>query len=395
MAPSFEHDVGIIGGCGHVGLPLALVLANKGQKVLVYDVNERSVAMVNGGTMPFAEEGAEPLLASALRAESLRCTTDASALARCRCLILIIGTPVDEHLNPSFDAIPQVLGHCLPHLRDEHIIILRSTVYPGTSEKVQSWLREKGIGASVAFCPERVAQGHSIREFAELPQIVSAFDERGLNAARTLFRTMTDDIVTMQPMEAELAKLLTNAWRYIQFATVNQFYMIAEQHGLDFHRVLEGSKHNYPRLAGIPGPGFAAGPCLFKDTMQLAAFSQNQFFLGHAAMLVNEGLPAFMVEQVAKQTSLSDKTVGILGMAFKSESDDGRSSLSYKLKKILTFKAQRVLCTDPYVRDPSLVPLDRVLEEADVLIVATPHRAYRKLQPRDGVIVADVWNILG
>jgi UDP-N-acetyl-D-mannosaminuronic acid dehydrogenase len=206
---------------------------------------------------------------------------------------------------------------------------------------------------------------------------------------------MTDDIVVMEPMEAELAKLITNAWRYIQFATVNQFYMIAEQHGLDFDRILKGSKHNYPRLAGMPGPGFAAGPCLFKDTMQLAAFSQNQFFLGHAAMLVNEGLPAFVVERLEQKMPLGDKTVGILGMGFKAESDDPRSSLSYKLKKVLNLRAHRVLCTDPYVRDPSLVPLEQVLAEADAIVVGTPHKVYRSLKVRPGVAVMDVWNALG
>ncbi len=391
----FSYDVGVIGGCGHVGLPLALLIASKGRKVLIYDISERAVARVREGKMPFFEEGAEALLAADLAAGTLDCSTDPAGLARCRVLILIIGTPVDEHLNPSFDAIPRALERCLPFLRDEQVIVLRSTVYPGTSAKVQQWLREHGLKTAVTFCPERVAQGHSLREFAELPQIVSAFDDRGMKAVEELFGSMTKDLAVMQPAEAELAKLLTNAWRYIQFATVNQFYMIAEANGLDFDRILKGSKLNYPRLAGMPGPGFAAGPCLFKDTMQLAAFSQNQFFLGHAAMLVNEGLPAFVVERLAEKMPLGDKTVGILGMGFKAEIDDPRSSLSYKLKKILGLRARRVLCTDPFVPDPSLVPIERVLAESDAIVVGTPHGAYRNLKPRPGVAVMDVWNILG
>jgi UDP-N-acetyl-D-mannosaminuronic acid dehydrogenase len=396
MAPlDFFYDVGVIGGCGHVGLPLALLIASKGRKVLVYDISERAVAQVRAGKMPFHEQGAAPLLGSALEARTLECTTDPASLAACRILVLIVGTPVDEHLNPSFDAIPRALEQCRPFLRDEQVIVLRSTVYPGTSAKVERWLRDHGLKTSVTFCPERVAQGNSLREFAELPQIVSAFDERGMLAVRELFGSMTKDLVEMQPMEAELAKLITNAWRYIQFATVNQFYMIAERHGLDFDRILSGSKHHYPRLAGIPGPGFAAGPCLFKDTMQLAAFNQNQFFLGHAAMLVNEGLPAFVIEQLSKRIPLAEATVGILGMGFKAQSDDARSSLSYKLKKILAMQARRVLCTDPYVPDASLVPLERVLAESDAIVVGTPHDVYRKLQPRAGVVVMDVWNVLG
>lgn len=396
-SPQFLYDLGVIGGCGHVGLPLALLIASKNKNVLIYDINEKAVAEVNAGRMPFEEEGAGPLLTADLAGKTLSCTSDPAQLARCRALILIVGTPVDEHLNPSFDAIPRALEKCLPYLCDEQIIILRSTVYPGTSAKVQDWLREHDLKTSVAFCPERVAQGHSLREFSELPQIVSAFDERGLKAASELFGCMTDDLVVMQPMEAELAKLLTNAWRYIQFATVNQFYMIAENHGLDFKRILDGSKHNYPRLQSIPGPGFAAGPCLFKDTMQLAAFSQNQFFIGHSAMLVNEGLPGFVVEQLAKKLPLEGKTVGVVGMGFKAESDDPRSSLSYKVKKILNMKVRRVLTTDPFVKDPALVPLNQVLAEADALIIGTPHKQYRGLKERlrPGVVVMDIWNIMG
>lgn len=393
MPPGEQFDVGVIGGCGHVGLPLALLIASKQHRVLVYDVDAAAVAKVNGGQMPFAEDGAPALLEAALAGGRLHCTTDPAPLARCEVLILIIGTPVDEHLNPSLDAIPRALERCLPYLRDDQVLILRSTVYPGTSAKVQQWLREHGKPLSVAFCPERVAQGRSLAEMADLPQIISAFDERGRAAAEKLFRRMTDSLVVMEPMEAEIAKLFTNAWRYIQFATVNQFYMMAQSHGLDFHRILEGIRHRYPRLAGMPGPGFAAGPCLFKDTMQLAAFSQNQFFLGHAAMLVNEGLPAFIVSELKRRMPLASKTVGVLGMAFKAGSDDPRSSLSYKLKKILRIEAARVLCTDPHVRDDGLVPLEQVLREADVLIVGTPHPEYRDLRLRPGVDLVDIWNL--
>ena len=195
-------------------------------------------------------------------------------------------------------------------------------------------------------------------------------------------------------MEAELCKLMTNAWRYVQFATVNQFYMLATANGVDFDRILEGCRHNYPRMAGMPGPGLAAGPCLVKDTMQLAAFSHNHFMLGHAAMLVNEGLPNHLIELARREGELAGATVGILGMAFKAGSDDPRDSLSYKLRKLLALEAREVLCTDPHVPDTTLVPLERVLAEADVLFVATPHEEYRRLPPLAGKRVVDVWNCL-
>ena len=116
--------------------------------------------------------------------------------------------------------------------------------------------------------------------------------------------------------------------------------------------------------------------------------------LGHTAMLINEGLPSFMVEQANRQMKLREATAGILGMAFKAESDDGRDSLAYKLKKLLMLHSKQVLCTDPYVPDKNLVPLERVLEEADVLFVATPHARYRTLRIPPGKPVFDVWSIL-
>jgi UDP-N-acetyl-D-mannosaminuronic acid dehydrogenase len=136
--------------------------------------------------------------------------------------------------------------------------------------------------------------------------------------------------------------------------------------------------------------GFAAGPCLLKDTLQLAAFAGNSFFMGHAAMLINEGLPNFILTQLRTQ-ALAGKVVAILGMAFKEESDDTRESLSYKLKKLLSLEAADVLCVDPYVKDPSLVSLDEALSRADIVILGAPHRCYDQLQIPDSKLVVDIW----
>jgi len=168
---------------------------------------------------------------------------------------------------------------------------------------------------------------------------------------------------------------------------------MANDHGLDFDVIRTALALDYPRAADMPGAGFAAGPCLFKDTMQLAAFMDNSFVLGHSAMLVNEGLPLYLVSRLEAKHDLSGLTVGILGMAFKGDSDDIRSSLSYKLKKILEFRAERVLCTDPYVTvDQSLHSLEDVLALSDVLIIGAPHAEYRSIVTATEVV--DVWNLL-
>jgi UDP-N-acetyl-D-mannosaminuronic acid dehydrogenase len=204
---------------------------------------------------------------------------------------------------------------------------------------------------------------------------------------------LTDKIVHLEPEEAELAKLFTNVWRYIKFASANQLFMMANDFGLDYERIRAALAYNYPRAADLPRAGFAAGPCLFKDTMQLAAFNNNNFHLGHASMMVNEGLPLYVVARIEQRyPDLRSMTVGILGMAFKAESDDIRSSLSYKLKRILRFKAHEVLTHDPYVTaDPELVALDDVLARADLLVIGTPHEAYRAIETETPVV--DVWNL--
>ena len=390
---AFERDVCVIGGCGHVGLPLAIVLAESGLRVSILDIDERAVELVRRGRMPFLEEGADEALARVVAGGDLVVGTSPALVRDCEFLVLIIGTPVDEHLNPTFAAIDRAIDACVPHLRRGQTLVLRSTIFPGMTERVQKRLAEAGLEVGVAFCPERVAQGRSLTEIRQLPQIVSACDAATLTRVESLFARFTSERIAMAPTEAELCKLMTNAWRYLQFATVNQFYMIASRHGLDFERILHGCRHNYPRMTGMPGPGFAAGPCLVKDTMQLAAFGHNGFVLGHAAMLVNEGLPAHLIELARERVDLSRCAAGVLGMAFKAESDDRRDSLSYKLRRLLAMAARRVLCTDPYVNDPELVSLERVLEESDVLFLATPHREYRALTIPPEKVVVDPWGV--
>jgi UDP-N-acetyl-D-mannosaminuronic acid dehydrogenase len=223
---------------------------------------------------------------------------------------------------------------------------------------------------------------------------VSGRTPEAMARAEALFGNLTDSTVPLEPEEAELAKLFTNTWRYIKFAAANQLFMIANDYGLDFEKIRSALREEYPRAHDMPGPGLAAGPCLLKDTMQLAAFNNNNFTLGHSSMMINEGLPLYLVARLEQTHDLSTMTVGILGMAFKAESDDIRSSLSYKLKRLLRFKASDVLCTDPYVTvDDSLLPLDEVIARSDVLIVAAPHEAYADLEVE--VPVVDVWNLLG
>jgi len=275
------------------------------------------------------------------------------------------------------------------------LVALRSTVYPGTTAYVAKHLADRGCTVDVAFCPERIAEGHALTELYSLPQIIGADDDRAAERATDLFGRLASKTIRTSTKEAELAKLFTNTWRYMKFAVANQFFTIAHAAGVDYDNVLRAIREDYPRAADLPAPGFAAGPCLFKDTMQLAAFTADHFPLGQAAMQVNEGLPAYIVSALQRRYGgLNGKTVGILGMAFKAESDDPRASLSYKLRKLLSWAGARVICTDPYVKDDRLDTLECVLKESDVLVLGAPHKPYRNLQV-GGKDVVDVWGAMG
>ena len=388
-------DVVVLGGGGHVGLPLSLVLADSGARVGILDLDEAKLERLAAGEMPFMENGADDLLARVLPTGRLEFGADPAMVARADVVIVVIGTPVDEFLGPSMTVFERSADDIAPFLRPDTLIVLRSTVYPGTTAYVKDRFRERGCEVQVAFCPERIAEGHAIEELRSLPQIVGADEEAAGDRAAALFRRLTATIVRTTTREAELAKLFTNTWRYMKFAVANQFLMIAEQAGVDYTNVLRAVREDYPRAADLPGPGFAAGPCLFKDTMQLSAFTSDHFPMGQAAMQVNEGMPAFIVQRLrGHYGDLAGRRIGILGMAFKAESDDPRASLSYKLRKLLIWAGAEVLATDPYVPDDRLVPLDDALARSEILILGAPHNVYRSLEVA-GRDVVDIWGAMG
>jgi UDP-N-acetyl-D-mannosaminuronic acid dehydrogenase len=316
-------------------LSVVLALAAKGLCVNVNDLNLDNLAALKSGRLPFMEYGAGELLTGALRAGRLLFTSKPDEISTSGPVIVTIGTPVDEFLNPEREVIQNCIDALLPHLRDGQLLVLRSTLYPGTTDWINDYLVRKGRNLKVAFCPERIVQGRGIEELAKMPQIVSGTSAEATEEAAALFRIIAPEIVVLDPIEAEFAKLFGNAYRYIEFAVTNQFYLIAKSAGLDYKRILQAMKHNYPRARSIPTPGYAAGPCLMKDTMQLTAFARNEFSLGNAAMLVNEGLPLHVVDDLRRRYDLGKMTIGLLGMAFKAEVDDIRASLSYKFKKVL------------------------------------------------------------
>ncbi|MFO0818443.1 MAG: nucleotide sugar dehydrogenase [Pirellulales bacterium] len=391
---SLRTDVCVVGGAGHVGLPLSLVLADCGLRVLICDTNREVLESIKRGEMPFMEADSSGLLRSALDANTLEFTADPAALKGVDNVIVAVGTPIDEFLNPNTRMIKQWVDEIAPHVDDGQLIMLRSTLYPGTTNWLDAQFRAKGRKPLLAFCPERIVQGQAIRELPGMAQIVAGVTPAAEEAAAKFWSQVSPHIVRLSPLEAEFAKLFCNAYRYIQFASANEFFMMATEAGVDFGRVCRGMKEHYPRMRDFPTAGFAAGPCLLKDSMQLAAFARNHFSLGHAAMQVNEGIVLWLVNELARKFPLSTMTVGLLGMAFKADIDDTRASLSYKLKKSLLMRCSRVLTADPHVTsDPNLVSTEQLVEQSDLLILCAPHAEFHSLRT-EGKPLIDIWGAL-
>lgn len=392
-AATLPLDVAVVGGGGHVGLPLSLTFAKAGLRVGIFDISEPTLARIAAGEMPFMETGADDLLREVQ--ESLELSSDPSIISRAAAVVIVIGTPIDEFMNPSMTVFDRAVAQLAPYLAEGALVVLRSTVYPGTTSYVSHALKEQGCTVDVAFCPERIAEGKALEEILSLPQIIGADMDRAGDRAEALFRGLGVETIRTTAKEAELAKLFTNTWRYMKFAVANQFFMIAHDAGVDYNKVLDAIRRDYPRAADLPGPGFAAGPCLLKDTMQLAAFTSDHFPMGQSAMQINEALPGFVVSAMARRYGdLAGRRVGILGMAFKADSDDPRASLSYKLKKLLGWAGARVACADPYVTDPRLLPVEEVVEQSEILVLGAPHSAYRGLSV-GGKDVVDIWGVMG
>ena len=386
-----EFDVTIVGGLGHVGLPLGIVFADKGLKVCLCDIDKKKADTVKSGKMPFIEYDAEPILKKVIQNGSLAVSLDQSSISKAKYVVIAIGTPVDEYLNPKTRQFLEFFEGIKKYLDAAQTIIIRSTVYPKTCEQIYNFLGDEKW--KIAYCPERIIQGYSVKELKELPQIIAGLNEKAIKEASDLFSRISPKIIEASMGEAELVKLFSNAWRYVQFATANQFYMIAHNFGVDYDRVRHAMTDGYKRAATLPSAGFAAGPCLLKDTMQLSSFNSNNFMLGYAAMMINEGLPNFIVDDLRKRHDLRKKNIGILGMAFKADIDDIRDSLSYKLGKILRFHGANVYYSDEFAKDPNFVPKEELIKECQIIIIGVPHSAYKSIEIPKGKEVVDLWGI--
>lgn len=379
----------IIGGLGHIGLTFGAVL-NKYYEVSLFDINKEAIDNFKlNNTASFYEFGLNDLLKNN---KKMNLSSNIEDAKNYDYIVITIGTPIDEYLNPKLKDIFELCNDLSKILTDQ-TIILRSTLYPGLTKKIEKIFNER---INVTFCPERVAGGTMVKELQELPQIISANNSIALSKARDLFIPLKIKIKELNnTTEAELAKLMINTYRYIQFAVVNQFFMMAQENNCDFYKISDAMMDEYPRMKNFAKPGFTAGYCLRKDSLQLASWQNGATFsLGYDASLINESLPLWVFRRMrVKFENISNKTIGLLGMAFKNDCDDIRDSLSYRMKHILENECKKVLCSDPFVKSSNFVDIDFLLNNSDIIILMTPHSVYKSLNIKKPIV--DIWNFFG
>ena len=384
-----KNYICIFGGVGHVGAPLGLALSSKGYNVVLIDKNIKYIKKINQGIMPFVEEGCAKLLRKMIKKKKIYATNKLDIIKKCKYIIVCLGTPVDSKFNPNLKNFISFFYNLRKHLNKNHIVIIRSSIYPGICNKVFNVI--KNHCKNLSYCPERIAQGKSLVELPQISQIVSGRSVKARLESGKIFRKVCKKIIYTKIIEAELIKLFSNAYRYINFSISNQFYMMCQNQGLDFYKIRNIMKDNYKRNTNIPMAGFAAGPCLLKDTMQLSSFYKHKFSLFDSVMSINEGLPRFVFKKLKEKYNLKKKTVGILGLSFKAENDDIRDSLSIKLLKYLKSKKIRTLQSDEYYKDKNNLDKNTLVKKSDIIIIATPHKAYKKLRINKNKILVDIW----
>ncbi len=392
-------------GIGRVGLPLSLIIAETGFTVYGIDVREDYVNLIKSKKMPFVEEEAQELLEKQV-GKNFFPTTEIKHLSEVDIIILTLGTPVDEHLNPDFKQINSVLHDLKDKLRKGQLIILRSTVSPGTTEYIKEFIEKNtsfqvGKDLFLAFCPERIAEGKAIVETKEIPQIIGGIDKKSSEMAKNFFSKITKECILTDSRSAELAKIFTNMYRYINFSISNEFMILAEEHERNIYEILHLINYNYKR-GGVKSPGYTAGPCLYKDGFFLVNTMPFTELIS-TSWKINETTPLYLLKKVKEMKgSLKGKKVVILGMSFKADIDDTRNSLSFKIKNALIQENTATVCHDPLVKEFNS-DLSNTLKDADVLFIGINHSFYKKNLSIDFLkklvkkdcIVCDIWNLLG
>jgi UDP-N-acetyl-D-mannosaminuronic acid dehydrogenase len=368
------RKISVIGGAGHIGLPFSCFMQNKGYKVTIVDTDTIALDIIKSGNTPFIEEGLESELIKAID-NGLEFDTSLNKSNDSDYLIITIGTSSKKE---DIILFREVINELSENSKKDSFFILRSTIDLESYEFVITHENIINKGIKVAYCPERIAEGKALEEIESLPQIIGVKNDSEYKIFSNFFNDLKIDTIKTSIEDSIFIKLFTNAYRYASFNLINEFSNIAIENGLDFETLYDVARSEYPRLENSPLTGMVGGPCLPKDfeTFQ-NSYGDNRNLLSQLSR--SESL--FLENVVANcKREFLDKKIIQLGVSFKSNSDDLRTSSSLKLYNQLTDNGFEVFIVDPWIKpsvDLNVFEYNTIKDKTENVLIATNHDIFK------------------
>ncbi len=402
-----QRDVAVV-GAGYVGLPLAVRLAEAGRTVVCLDPDATKMERLNAGDS-YIEDVSSEELARLVSAGQLSGTTDETELRDADAILICVPTPLAEHREPDLSAVRSATAAVARNLRKNHVVILESTTYPGTTREVlQPMLEENGLRAGtdffLAMSPERIDPGRTDFTVRTTPKLLGGITPACAERAAAVYTGAVDTIVRVSsPEVAELAKLLENIFRTVNIALVNELAMLCDRMGLDIWEVVDAAATKpFGFMRFEPGPGLG-GHCLPIDPFYLAWKAREYEFSTEFIELagkVNENMPLYCVDRIARvlndaSKSVRDANLLVLGVAYKNDVGDMRGSPALPIIELLRERGATLSYHDPHVATMPELGLDSIaldiaaVRAADCVVIMTGHSDVDY-----AMVVAEAQNVL-
>jgi len=397
---SLEMDTVSVVGLGYVGLPLALLAEKNRFNVLGFDIDKKKVEAVNSHSSPINDS----VIAKELgKAKNISATTEFSKIKSSGTVVVCVPTPVKKNHMPDLKHLKEACGSIALHLTKGVLLIIESTIHPGTTETIIKRLLEEGSKLKagkdfyLAHCPERINPGDSAWRVDNIPRVVGGINEESVNRAAEFYKQLMPGTVIKKMKtlkEAEAVKMVENSFRDINIAFVNELSRVFSKSNIDLLNVLGGaSTKPFAFMAHYPGCG-VGGHCIPVDPYYLINYAKSNgcnLNLLKAARNVNNSMPGYIVRlayKVCKELKYDNKQtpIGILGVSYKTDIDDCRESPALKIINIFKKNKTPTIVYDPYVSDLSTAAsLDEVITSVRVLVIATDHTLFKSYLTADAL----------
>ncbi len=402
-------------GLGYVGLPLACLCAEKGHKVYGFDINKGRIDSVNKNEIPIEDEYVANMLKSSKN--KIHATTDPKeCIPNSDVVIVCVPTPVDRNNSPDLTAVMNAASTASKFIRQGALLIIESTIYPGTIEEVVLPILQKqkfNVNKNdlfVAHCPERIDPGNKKWTIDILPRVVGGVTKEATKKAAEFYRSiLSADVLELSSVKAaEATKIMENTFRDVNIAFVNEMAQSFDKAGIDILEVIKGaSTKPFAFMPHYPGAG-VGGHCISQDPYYMIEKGKQLGFNHEFLMLarkINNNMPHYTVELLESElkklkNSIKGAKVGVLGLAYKGNVDDTRESPAFEVINILKTKGADVFVFDPHVKSGSNVKdIDELLNKSDYIVLATDHREFEsmdleKLKKHKILVVIDGRNCL-